>query len=138
MEPTTAADWMAVADERLADAEAILKERPDSVASVYMAGYAIECALKALLQKRGIASPSYGREGHDLRGLWSAANLNFSANQDPQGTQTFFFEEWNTALRYEKFLPSKSGLKQQELLKGARRLKGWIYLQINRSKPRRL
>ncbi len=30
MEPTTAADWMAVADERLADAEAILKERPDS------------------------------------------------------------------------------------------------------------
>ena len=137
MEPTTAADWMAIADERLADAQAILKERTESVASVYMAGYAIECALKALLQKRGIASPSYGREGHDLRGLWSAAKLPFSASQDPQGTQTFFFEEWNTTLRYEKFLPSKSGLKPEELLKGAKKLKRLIYSQINRKKLRK-
>ncbi|NEP43104.1 MAG: hypothetical protein F6K35_29325, partial [Okeania sp. SIO2H7] len=78
-----------------------------------------------------------GREGHDLQGLWSAAKLPFSASQDPQGTQTFFFEEWNTTLRYEKFLPSKSGLKPEELLKGAKKLKRLIYSQINRKKLRK-
>ncbi|MEB3830617.1 hypothetical protein [Phormidium sp. CCY1219] len=69
MEPTTADDCSAVANERAADAEAIAKCRPTSVGSVYIAGYAIECSLKALLQKRGIPTPTSGALGHNLHKL---------------------------------------------------------------------
>lgn len=62
MTPTTAENWMAVANDRAMDAEAIEEKQPNSVGSVYMAGYAIECSLKALLQKRGIPTPTFGKD----------------------------------------------------------------------------
>ena len=43
-----------------------------------MAGYAIECSLKALLQKQGIPFPQSGREGHNLKGLWQSCRLSLS------------------------------------------------------------
>ena len=49
MIPTTSNEWIAVANERAADAEAIKTTRNDSVGPVYLAGYAIECGLKALV-----------------------------------------------------------------------------------------
>jgi hypothetical protein len=45
MAPNTAQDWITVANERAADAEAMLSSRQDSVGPVYMVGYAIECSL---------------------------------------------------------------------------------------------
>jgi HEPN domain-containing protein len=126
VEPTTAQDWIIVAEQRLADAEAILKERPDSVGSLYMAGYAIECSLKAFLQKRSIRSPRHGSEGHNLRSLWQASKLRLFELQDRKGVQTFFLEEWTTDWRYEKEIPIKTGINNQELVEGAKKLSRWI------------
>ncbi len=137
MEPTTAEDWIAVANERGSDAEAIKKDKPTSVGSVYMAGYAIECSLKALLQKRGIPLPTYGRSGHNLKELWKASGLKISDLKDNTGTKTFFLEEWETALRYECSLPTSLGLGAEELVEGAKKLNRWIQKQVRGNKPGR-
>jgi len=137
MSPTSAEDWISVARQRTADADAIYsnKETQNSVGCVYMAGYAIECSLKALLQKKGIKVPTQGREGHNLRGLWQKANLSFSDIPDPQGTQTFFLNpsKWSTDLRYESSLPNSDGLEIADLIKGAKLLSSFIQTQIRRS-----
>ncbi|MFM6194164.1 MAG: HEPN domain-containing protein [Planktothrix sp.] len=137
MSPNTPQDWLNLARERAADADAIYKQRPDSIAVVYMAGYAIECSLKALLQKQGIPFPQSGREGHNLKGLWQSCRLSLSDLKDQKGCKTFFIENWNTDLRYEISLQVASGLKIEELLNGAKELAGWIQTQTKRSKPRR-
>ncbi|MBO1350795.1 MAG: hypothetical protein EBE86_026990 [Hormoscilla sp. GUM202] len=41
-------------------ADAIHLQNPNSVGAVQVIGYAIECSLKALLQKRGIPYPTSG------------------------------------------------------------------------------
>lgn len=137
MEPTTAEDWMAVASDRAMDAEAIKQKQPNSVGSVYMAGYAIECSLKALLQKKGISTPTFGKKGHNLHELWQASGLHFSDLRDTEGKQTFFLQDWDTSLRYERNLPKSLGLEIPDLLAGAKQLNQWIQTQVRRSKPRR-
>lgn len=139
MSPTDAQGWIAVANERGADAEAIYKERPNSVGCVYMAGYAIESSLKALLQRKGIDLPTHGKEGHHLAGLWKKSGFQFSDLKDSQGMQTFFLEpeKWNTGLRYETSLPNNLGLETKDFIEGAKLLKGWIQTQVRRSKPRK-
>lgn len=139
MAPTSAKDWIAVANERAADAEAIKKERPNSVGCVYIAGYAIECSLKALLQKQGKKFPQHGKEGHHLVELWKKSGFQLSDMNDSQGIKTFFLEKekWNTALRYECSLPNDLGLKIEDLIQGAKQLQGWIQTQVRRTKDRR-
>jgi hypothetical protein len=66
-----------------------------------MAGYAIECSLKAYLQRSGLALPLHGREGHNLKGLWERAGFRPSDLSDAAGEKTFFIERWSTDLRYE-------------------------------------
>lgn len=136
MSPNTPQDWLNLALERAADADAIYQQRPDSIAVVYMAGYAIECSLKALLQKQGIPFPQSGREGHNLKGLWQASGLKLSDLKDDLGCKTFFIQNWNTDLRYEISLTTTSGLKIEELLHGAKKLTGQIQTQTRRAKPR--
>ena len=137
MNPNTAEEWLAVAEQRTADAEAIYAQNPNSVGAVYVIGYAIECSLKALLQKRGIPYPTSGQKGHNLKALWKESGYQFADLRDPQGTQTFFLESWNTNLRYETSLPDESGFTVDELIIGAKRLTGWLQKKINRSKPRK-
>ncbi|MBO1349465.1 MAG: HEPN domain-containing protein [Hormoscilla sp. GUM202] len=137
MSPNTAAEWLAVAEQRTADAEAIHAQDPNSVGAVYVIGYAIECSLKALLQKRGIPYPTSGQKGHNLKALWKESGYQFSELQDRQGTQTFFLVKWNTDLRYETSLPDRLGFTVNELIIGAKRLTGWIQNKLKRSKPRR-
>lgn len=137
MSPNTPQDWLNLALERAADADAIYQQRPDSIAVVYMAGYAIECSLKAFLQKQGIPFPQSGREGHNLKGLWQSCRLRLSDLKDEKGCKTFFIQNWNTDLRYEISLQVASGLKIEELLNGAKELTGWIQTQTKRAKPRR-
>jgi hypothetical protein len=136
MSPNTAEEWLAVANQRLADAISIYKHQSNSIGSVYMAGYAIECSLKALLQKRGIPYPKSGPEGHNLKGLWEKSTIKFADIHDTKGAQTFFFAQWNTHLRYETELPRDLGLKEEELIEGAKKLQGLIQTKIRRSKPR--
>ncbi len=131
-QPDTAKEWLAIAQERIADAKAIYHNRPTSIGSIYMAGYAIECSLKALLQKRSIRYPRSGREGHNLRRLWDASKLRVADLQDPNGTKTFFLDQWSTDLRYESSFPYNLGLKVEDLLEGAKKLVGLIKRQIRR------
>ncbi len=135
--PDTAEKWLTVAQERMADAEAIYNNRPTSIGSIYMADYAIECSLKTLLQKRSIPYPRSGREGHNLDGLWKASGLQVAALRDSNGTQTFFLDRWSTNWRYETSLPHNPGLEVKDLLQGAKKLIGWIQNRIDRRKPRR-
>lgn len=130
MNPTCAEDWIAVARERAADADALLHERQYSAGSVYLAGYVIECSLKAVLQRRGIPFPKAGSAGHDLRALWKTAGFRLTDLADDSGAKTFFIERWNTDLRYtaDPELPISS----TELVNAARWLSGWLQNKARR------
>ena len=67
-------NFLEVARERGVDASTLRREKR-LLAATYMAGYAVECGLKALLQRMGKRFPRSGSEGHHLRGLWEAAGL---------------------------------------------------------------
>ncbi|NJL82146.1 MAG: HEPN domain-containing protein [Chloroflexaceae bacterium] len=134
MPPTTSEDWLDIANERAADAEAMTRTRGESTGCVYMAGYAIECSLKALLRRKNEPFPTSGRSGHNLRELWEAS-FKLRDLYDPTGAKSFFIESWNTSLRYELTCCSK--LKVGELVDGAKSLSGWIQTQIRRRSGRR-
>jgi len=130
MPPNTSQEWIEVAKERAADAE-LLKQRLNSVGAVYMAGYAIECSLKAYLQREGKPFPTAGSEGHNPKGLWKASGFRFCDLPDTAGEKTFYIEHWNTELRYESAYDFPVPL--ESLVKGAKELTGWIHKQIRRS-----
>ncbi len=134
MSPYTAQEWLSVANKRAIDAEAICKNDPNSVGSVYMIGYAIECSLKALLQKKGIPFPLSGSRGHNLKNLWGDSGYRLSDIRDNNGTKTFFLEKWDTSYRYETSLRVSLGLEIKELMEGAKQLNGWIQTQVSRAK----
>lgn len=127
MEPNTPEKWIEVAKERSQDA-GILRGGDRSLGSVYMAGYSIECYLKAYLQKNGKSQPPRGKEGHNLRGLWSAAGFRISDLSDPGGHQTYFIESWDAQMHYQTALDP--GLSGDELIKGAQKLTGLIQRRL--------
>jgi HEPN domain-containing protein len=132
MHPQTTEDWLFVAKERGADAEAIIKTRPDSVGSVYLAGYAVECSLKAYLRAAGIPFPTAGRGGHDLTALWRASGFSKRDIADINGSKVFYLEGWSTGLRYYT-THVYGGLRNEELLIGAKRVVGWLQQQARRT-----
>jgi HEPN domain-containing protein len=134
MSPSTYQEWLRVANERAADASAMLKDRNDSAGPVYMAGYVIECSLKALLQRRGIAFPRAGREGHNLRGLWNTARLRLTDIRDTTGEKAFFIEYWSTDLRYEVQL--EIDFTAEELVRAAAKLSGWLQTLVRQRRGR--
>lgn len=126
--------WLEVARERAADAEAMIPKRQGSCGPVYMVGYAIECALKAYLQARGIQFPSSGGRGHDLQRLWARTGFKLRDLNDQNGAKAFFLRDWNTSLRYTVELPSDFTLA--ELIQSAKALSGWLHHRVRRSHPR--
>jgi hypothetical protein len=52
LNPSTPMQWIEVGNQRAADAIAIQSKRKNSVGAFYLAGYAIECSLKAYLLAR--------------------------------------------------------------------------------------
>ncbi|OLT61426.1 HEPN domain-containing protein [Moorena bouillonii] len=135
MVPNNYKDWLDIANERAADAEAILKNRSQSIGSVYMAGYAIESSLKALLRSRNKSFPKHGNQGHNLRGLWEAAGFRLSDIRDSTGAKTFFIENWDTSLRYQ--ITCNSSLTMAELVDGAKQLTNFIKFKISPKSGRR-
>ena len=135
LDPASADGWIVIARERGADAAAMLPQRQDSTGPVYMAGYAIECALKAYLTDRGIARPAGGRTGHDLRGLWKTSGFRLADLNDPQGTKSFYVEGWSTDLRYRHRLDTPRSTA--EMVEGARVLSSWIQMRLKRPRRRR-
>ncbi|MCP4654463.1 MAG: HEPN domain-containing protein [bacterium] len=130
MTPQQAEDWIAIARERGADAAAMLPARQGSSGPVYMSGYAIECSLKAYLQRHGIAFPRSGREGHDLKSLWRVAGFKLRDLGDRTGAKSFYVEGWSVDLRYAAEVPSD--LPGADLVEAAGEVAGWIQSQIRR------
>jgi hypothetical protein len=126
-DPRTPEDWLWAARERMADAEAMLPTRSQSIGPVYMAGYAIECALKAYIHKRQGAAAW----GHELKSLWQQSGFHLSDLGDQHGTRTYFFQYWGPNLRYQTELNSVS-LTTEELLEGARWIMQWLHRQMGR------
>ncbi|MBK1699959.1 HEPN domain-containing protein [Thiococcus pfennigii] len=130
-DPSTCEAWLDVARERGADARAMLPARAASIGPVYMAGYAVESALKAYLQAQGLPRPAAGPAGHDLRALWKASGLQLRDLKDPDGTAAFFVQDWTTALRYQaQTAPGQADA--QTLVDAAGRLLGYLSTQIKR------
>jgi HEPN domain-containing protein len=116
--------------ERANDADAMLPDRSQSAGPVYMAGYAVECMLKAYLQKAGIQVPTSGAEGHNLRGLWKQAGLQLSDLRDEHGNRAFFIEDWSTDMRYQTDAPQNR--TSEELVQAARQLAGRVRTLMRR------
>jgi HEPN domain-containing protein len=135
MMPTTSQEWSEVATERQSDARALCEQRAESVGTVYLAGYAVECALKAYLQRAGLPFPTAGREGHNLRGLWRSSGFRLRDLADHAGTKSFYINCWSTDLRYETSIPSIAAA--EHLVAGAGQLTGWILSQAKRQRRRR-
>jgi hypothetical protein len=133
--PHSAEAWVEVAGARAADAQAMLAVRAGSTGPVYMAGYAIECSLKALLRARNQPFPTGGSAGHDLRGLWEASGFRLSDLNDANGAKTFFIERWSTDLRYDTAMDTQ--MSTHDLLSGAGDLTGWIQTRVKRARGRR-
>ncbi len=135
MSPDTWEDWRSVANERMMDARSLLLARANSVAPVYLAGYAIECSLKALLQRRGTGFPTHGSEGHNLRGLWASVGFTLGDIPGASGSGTYYIESWSTDLRYQttEDFPST----REELLAGAAHIVGFVQTRLAREHGRR-
>jgi len=136
MGPTTVDQWIDVAKERSADACSLSSLRPGSVCCVYIAGYAVECYLKAYLQCCGKRFRKSGPGGHNLRSLWADSDFQLSDLQDDKGDRTFYINQWSTDLRYEVQMEA-GGLEFSQLVDGARKLCGWLNCQIRRRSKRR-
>jgi hypothetical protein len=93
--------------------------------AVYLAGYVVECKLKILLGKMGKRFPTSGRSGHDLIGLWEAAELRY---EDLRGFKKAFLDYWNTSIRYSAVVSSEH--RAEDLLRGAQDLAGYVSRRI--------
>jgi hypothetical protein len=130
----TPPEWIQVANERAADAQALQPHRGQSTGPVYMAGYAVECALKAYLVRNGIPFPSGGSGGHDLRGLWARSGFRLFDIKDSTGAKSFYLQSWSTDLRYQ--VAYDSGITTAELVNGACALMSWLMTQTRRGRRR--
>lgn len=130
--PDSPEQWRAISLERGEDADAMLPNRSQSAGPVYMAGYAIECMLKAYLQQEGIQFPTSGSEGHNLRGLWKQAGLQLSDLGDKRGNRVFFVEDWSTDMRYQTEAPQNH--TPRELVQAAKQIAGNLRTRMRRNR----
>lgn len=84
---------------RLEDARALLRERR-YLASVYMAGYVVECSLKSVLCRY---KPSESHTTHDLRHLADAMAVRERLRPEPRLLAAFdrIAATWGVDLRYD-------------------------------------
>jgi hypothetical protein len=135
MDPVNAEEWIWVARQRAADADAMLPAREQSAGPIYMAGYAVECALKAFLVRNNIRRPGMGPEGHNLRRLWKSSGFRLRDLNDEEGFKSFYLTDWSTDLRYDAH--PNPALETVDLVAAARQLSGWLQKQARRSRRSR-
>ena len=104
---------MELADLRL-DEAALLLEYGRPSGAFYLAGYAVECALKAIIASR-YRGGAWAAEGtpeggyhHDLRGLLVQAGLHAAMRKaqrvnKPLAENWYVAVEWKTTSRYQQF-----------------------------------
>lgn len=127
--------WLEVSQQRLGEARVLARVNACEVGSVYLAGYAVECALKAYLMSHGRRRPPGGPGGHDLRSLWSSCRFALADLQDQSGETSYFVEHWCTDLRYQSVINSSHSAT--ELLSGAQRLVGLVTTRCRRRASKR-
>jgi hypothetical protein len=132
LSPSNAEQWMRVATERGADADALAGTRERSIGAIYLAGFAIECSLKAFLRMNGIPFPSSGRAGHNLKALWASCAFRLADLGDSTGHRTFFVTDWSTDLRYSD--EQIDAATNTERVRAAKALAGWIQTRARRRK----
>ena len=107
------AELQRLAEERVLDAEVLLKEKRWS-AAYYLAGYAVECGLKScvlvyientgiIFQDRKFAGNCWTHDIEELvklAGLERERGVDVSANSD-LGTNWLIVKDWNEVARYQ-------------------------------------
>lgn len=107
----TKADLVGLAQQRLHDANALLATGYYAGAA-YIAGYAVECALKAHIAKMTVAEQFYDKDiaerlfTHDFEALLKKANLknalDIQSNASPQFQQNWIeVKSWRPEWRYD-------------------------------------
>ena len=108
-------EWQTLADVRLAESAALLATAtPFADGAYYLAGYAIECALKACIAKTVKEFDWPDKKfvadchTHDIQALTRLANLESAravdASASPQFAQNWtVVKDWNERSRYQRF-----------------------------------
>lgn len=134
-DPADVHEWLRVAGVRLQEARELMLANTSSVGSAYLAGYAVECSLKAYLMNEGKPRPTYGGEGHNLRALWSSCDLVLRDLNDTSGSKNYFMSDWSTDLRYQ--VSRNTDILDSEIINGAGRVLSRITNLIRRRSQRR-
>ena len=110
----TRKDFQTLAEDRLADAQALLKTQSNWSGAYYISGYAVECALKACICKTIQAEqwpdgPEWSKKlfTHDLVTLLTLAGIAGDlANSAPAAVQTNWgiTKEWSEQSRYKTYM----------------------------------
>jgi HEPN domain-containing protein len=117
--PVNRKDLQALAQARLLDAQILYKyKRYD--AAYYLAGYAVECALKACLAKKTKRHDFPDKKNtdkahtHDLQALLSLSGVGEKLNEfqdDPAlGKQWSIVTQWNETSRYHRSGRERAGI----------------------------
>jgi len=128
LQPRNPSDWLSVARDREMDTMAIVNAGHGPSGAIYMAGYIIECSLKAYLnaQKRRIP------QIHEIRELWRRTGLRFAdLPLDKTGKVHYFLFDWRVDLRYE--VEFRCDYAVDELVATAKWLSGRIQTWARRS-----
>ena len=134
-DPADVHEWLRVAGLRLKAARELMAAGTKSVGSVYLAGYAVESSLKALLMNEGKPRPTHGGEGPNLRALWSSCELALRDLNDTSGSKSYFMSDWTTDLRYQMF--RNTDILDSEIVEGAGRVLSRISSLVRRRSQRR-
>ena len=113
-------EWQTLADVRIAEAAALLANAtPFPDGAYYLAGYAVECALKACIAKR-VSEHDWPEKKfvtdchtHDVKAFIGLAGLEPSRLADAQTRSLFadnwgIVKDWNERSRYERCLLEKA------------------------------
>jgi len=116
-------DFQEIAEVRLRESKALLAAG-FSAGAYYLAGYAVECALKACIAKRTLAHDFPEKESrnyysHDLEELLGFAKLRIELDQSLRAnaamkTNWIIVQDWSEESRYDK---GKTDQEAAELLK---------------------
>jgi HEPN domain-containing protein len=136
-DPETSDEWMNVAASRANEAKILTEhsETQESCGSVYFAGVAVECGLKAYLTFKSTKVPK-GVDGHCLTNLWDKCGFEKAHIREHHGERTFFLAgHWGVSIRYQPD-GKDFGKSRSELVSAANLLLNYIQTQIRRQRSR--
>jgi hypothetical protein len=135
MPPVTARDFLKAALQRLTTAEAVLETLRITLDAQYLGGYAVECALKALILERTpeadrpntLFSLTHGAASHRPEILLGRLR-NLGIALTPELARRMRRFDWNTDLRYET--GRRDTGETRALLRTAKMVYDWVEGQI--------